>query len=83
MFKLEVNWYICLLTFFRTLKTIKIYLIGWSVLFLFVKCLNIIYMTFKQTESFSSNLHRKNLSVTDKIMIILFITNLRYFYPYR
>jgi hypothetical protein len=52
-------------------------------LFLFVKCLNIICMTFKQTESFFSNLYRKNLSIADKIPInpiILFIANLPIFF---
>jgi hypothetical protein len=40
-------------------------------------------MTFKQTESISINLYRKNLSIADKIPInpiILFIANLRYFF---
>jgi hypothetical protein len=31
-------------------------------LFSFVKCLNIIYITFKQTESFLSNLYRMGYS---------------------
>jgi hypothetical protein len=73
MFKLEISWSICLLTFFQNTKYLN--LLDWMVvLFSFVKCLNIIYMAFKQTESF-----RKNLSIADKISInpiILFIVNL-------